>query len=175
MPWIQHTSWLLLAIASLTKKHRLVMSSKRAPNPVKFWRALLWDRVSAVQNLRQIGYISIQPTVGAGKHMVASMVNNQHQIITHKLQTKHSKGVTVDHFLLLECLATSFSISKALLCAWQVKVACATVVTKFMQNSNPYCNTHTVLLTQDFTVNCGAVLYNQAAQVLSSLSNKYNY
>ena len=77
--------------------------------------------------------MSIQPTVGASKHMVASMVNIQHQIVTHKLQTKHSKGITVDCFLPLECLATSFTISNPLLCAWQVKVACATVVTKFMQ------------------------------------------
>ena len=59
--------------------------------------------------------------------------NIQCQVIAHKLQTKHSKGVTVDRFLLLECLATSFAISIPLLCAWQVKVACETVVTKFVQ------------------------------------------
>ena len=86
-----------------------------------------------MQNLRKIGYISIQPTVGASKHMVVSMVNIQHQVVTHKLQTKHSKGVTVDCFLLLECLATCFAISSFLLCARQVKVACATVVTKFVR------------------------------------------
>ena len=90
-----------------------------------------------MQNLRQIGYISIQPTVGASKHMVASMVNIQHQVVTHKLQTKHSKGVTVDCFLPLECLATSFAISNLLICAWQVKVACAAVVTKLMQQLQP--------------------------------------
>ena len=86
-----------------------------------------------MQNLRQIGYISIQPTVGASKHMVASMVNIQHQIVTHKLQTKHSKGVTVDCFLPLQHLATRFAILNLLLCARQVKVACATVVTKLVQ------------------------------------------
>ena len=107
--------------------------------------------------------------------MVTSMVNIQHQIVTHKLQTKHSKGVTVDCFFLLEHLAISFAISNPLLCARQVKVACTTVVTKFIDNSNPYCNARTALLTQDFTVNCGAVLRSQAAQVLLSLSGKYNY
>ena len=65
--------------------------------------------------------------------MVASMVNIQYQIVTHKLQTKHSKGVTVDHFLLLEHSATSFTIPNLLLCARQVKVACVTVVTKFVR------------------------------------------
>ena len=82
---------------------------------------------------RLVGHISIQPTVSASKHMVTSMVNIQHQIVTHKLQTKHSKGVTVDHFFLLEHSPASFAISNLLLCAWQVEVACATVVTKFMQ------------------------------------------
>ena len=86
-----------------------------------------------MQNVRQIGHISIQPTVGASKHMVASMVDIQHQIVTHTLQTKHSKGVTVDCFLPLECLATCFAILKFLLCARQVKVACTTVVTKFVR------------------------------------------
>ena len=86
-----------------------------------------------MKNLRFILNLSIQPTVGASEHMVASMVNIQHQIVTYKLQTKHSKGVTVDCFLLLECLATYFTVANPLLCAWQVKVACATVVTKFMQ------------------------------------------
>ena len=90
-----------------------------------------------MQNLRQIGYISIQPTVGASKHMVASMVNIQHQIVTHKLQTKHSKGVTVDCFLLLEHLVACFAISKLLLCARQVKVACSTVVTKLVRQLQP--------------------------------------
>ena len=80
-----------------------------------------------------IQHISIQPTVGASKHMVTSMVNIQHQIVTHKLKTKHSKGVTVDCFLLIEHSVTSFANSVPLLYAWQVKVACATVVTKFMQ------------------------------------------
>ena len=69
--------------------------------------------------------------------MVASMVNTQHQIVTHKLQTKHSKGVTVDCFLPLEHLATHFAISNLLLCARQVKVACATVVTKLVQQLQP--------------------------------------
>ena len=64
--------------------------------------------------------------------MVASMVSIQHQIVTYKLQTKHSKGVTVDHFLPLEHLTAGFAISNLLLCAWQVKVACTTVVTKFV-------------------------------------------
>ena len=86
-----------------------------------------------MQNLRQIGYFPIQPTVGASKHMVASMVNIQHQIVTHKLQTKHSKGVTVNCFLPLEHLATHFAILNRLLCARQVKVACSTVVTKFVR------------------------------------------
>ena len=133
MPWIQHMLQLLLAITSLIKKHHLVESSKRAPNPMKLCKCTTMDRVSTMQNLRFIQNISIQPTVGASQHMVASMVHIQHQIVTHKLQTKHSKGVTVDCFLPLECLATSFAISNLLLCAWQVKVACATVVTKFMQ------------------------------------------
>ena len=79
----------------------------------------------------------IQPSVGASEHMVARMVNIQHQIVTHKLQTKHSKGVTVDLFLPLECLATRFAILNLLLCARQVKVACATVVTKFMRQLKP--------------------------------------
>ena len=86
-----------------------------------------------MQNLRQIGHFSIQPTVGASKHMATSMVNIQNQIITHKLQIKHSKGVIVNHFLPLECLATHFAILSFLLCARQVKVACTTVVTKFVQ------------------------------------------
>ena len=86
-----------------------------------------------MQNMRSIQNFSIQPTVGASKHMVTSMVYIQYQIVTYKLQTKYSKGVTVDHFLQLECLVTSFAISNPLLCAWQVKVACTTVVTKFMQ------------------------------------------
>ena len=86
-----------------------------------------------MQDLRLSGHITIQPTVGASKNMVTSMVNIQYQIVTHKLQTKHSKGVTIDHFLLLERLATSFAISNLLLCAWQVEVACTTVITKFMQ------------------------------------------
>ena len=75
----------------------------------------------------------MQPTVGASEHMVASMVYIQHQIVTHKLQTKHSKGITVDHFFLLEHLVTSFAVLNPLLCAWQVKVAYTTVVTKLMQ------------------------------------------
>ena len=90
-----------------------------------------------MQNLRQIGHISIQPTVGASKHMVASMVNIQHQVVTHKLQTKHSKGVTVNCFLPLERSATRFAISNFLLCARQVKVACTTVVTKFVRQLQP--------------------------------------
>ena len=90
-----------------------------------------------MQNLTSIQNFSIQLTVGASKHMVASMVYIQHQIVTHKLQSKHNKGVTVDCFLLIECLLTSFAISNPLLCAWQVKVACATVVTKFMQQLQP--------------------------------------
>ena len=90
-----------------------------------------------MQYLRFIQTFFIQPTVGASKHMVASMVNIQHQIVTYKLQSKHCKGVTVDCFLLLEYLATSFTISNPLLCAWQVKVACTTVVTKFMQQFQP--------------------------------------
>ena len=69
--------------------------------------------------------------------MVSSMIYIQHQIVTHKLQTKHSKGVTVDHFLPLECLATRFAISNFLLCARQVKVACTTVVTKLVQQLQP--------------------------------------
>ena len=69
--------------------------------------------------------------------MVASMVNIQHQIVTHKLQTKHSKRVTVDHFLPLEHLATSFTISNHLSCARHVKVACTTVVTKSVQQLQP--------------------------------------
>ena len=71
-----------------------------------------------MQNLRLIQHMSIQPTVGASKHMVASVVNIQHQIVTHKLQTKHSKGVIVDPFFPLECSATSFTVSNPLLCAW---------------------------------------------------------
>ena len=90
-----------------------------------------------MQNLRQIRHISIKPTVGASKPMVTSMVNIQHQIVTHKLQTKQSKGVTVDRFLPLEHLATRFAISNLLLCARQVKVACATVVTKLVQQLQP--------------------------------------
>ena len=90
-----------------------------------------------MQNLRQIGHISIQPTVGASKHMVVSMVNIQHQIVTHKLQTKHNKGVTVNRFLPLEHLATRFAISSFLLCARQVKVACTTVVTKLVRQLQP--------------------------------------
>ena len=86
-----------------------------------------------MQNLRFIQNLSIHPTVGASKHMVASMVNIQYKIIPYELRTKHSKGVTVDCFLPLECLAASFAISSPLLCALQVKVACATVVTKFMR------------------------------------------
>ena len=69
--------------------------------------------------------------------MVASMVNIQYQIVTHKLQTKHSKGVTVNRFLPLERLAAHFAISNFLLCARQVKVACATVVTKFVRQFQP--------------------------------------
>ena len=69
--------------------------------------------------------------------MVASMVNIQHQVVTHKLQTKHSKGVTVDCFLLIECLATRFAISNLLLCARQVKMACTTVVTKLVRQLQP--------------------------------------
>ena len=102
-----------------------------------------------MQNLRQIGYISIQPTVGASKHMVASMVNIQHQVVTHKLQTKHSKGVTVNHFLPLEYLATRFAISKFLLCARQVKVARSTVVTKLVRQLQP------LLQCPDSTVHTG--------------------
>ena len=90
-----------------------------------------------MQSLRQIGHISIQPTVGASKHMVASMVNIQHQVVTHKLQTKHSKGVTVNRFLPLERSATRFAISSFLLCARQVKVACTTVVTKLVRQLQP--------------------------------------
>ena len=48
--------------------------------------------------------------------MVVSMVNIQHQIVTHKLQTKHSKGVTVNRFLPLERSVTRFAISSFLLC-----------------------------------------------------------
>ena len=86
-----------------------------------------------MQNLRLIQHISIPTTVGASNHMVASMVNIQHQIVNHKLQTKHSKGVTVDYFLPLEYSVTSFAVSNALLCVWQVEMACATAVIKFMQ------------------------------------------
>ena len=90
-----------------------------------------------MQNLKFIQNFSIQPTVGASEHMVASIVYIQHQIITHKLQTKHSKGVTVNCFLPLECLATCFVISYFLLCARQVKVACTTVVTKLVRQLQP--------------------------------------
>ena len=69
--------------------------------------------------------------------MVASMVNIQHQIVTHKLQTKHSKGVTVDHFLPLERLATRLAISNLLLCARQVEMASSTVVTKLVRQLQP--------------------------------------
>ena len=69
--------------------------------------------------------------------MVVSMVNIQHQIVTHKLQTKHSKGVTVNRFLPLECSATRFAISIFLLCARQVKMACTTVVTKLVRQLQP--------------------------------------
>ena len=86
-----------------------------------------------MQSLGQIGHISIQSTVGASKHMVASMVNIQYQVVTHKLQTKHNKGVTVNRFLPLEHLATRFAILDLLLCARRVKVTCATVVTKFVR------------------------------------------
>ena len=90
-----------------------------------------------MQNFETIGPISIQPQLVLASIWLPSMVNIQHQIITHKLQTKHNKGVTVDHFLPLEHLATSFAISNLLLCAWQVKVACATVVTKFVRQLQP--------------------------------------
>ena len=90
-----------------------------------------------MQNLRQIGHISIQSTVGASKHMVASMINIQYQVVTHKLQTKHSKGVTVNRFLPLERSATRFAISIFLLCARQVKMACMTVVTKLVRQLQP--------------------------------------
>ena len=69
--------------------------------------------------------------------MVTSMVHIQHQVVTHKLQTKHSKGVTVDCFLPLEHSAARFEIYIPLLCAWQVKVACTTVVTKFVRQLQP--------------------------------------
>ena len=100
---------------------------------MKFCKCTTMEKSEHYADLRLIQHMSIQPTVGASKHMVASVVNIQHQIVTHKLQTKYSKGVTVDLFLPLEHLATNFAIPKLLLCAGQVKVACMTVVIKFMQ------------------------------------------
>ena len=40
MPWIQHTLQQLLAIASYKQRHRLVVTIKRAPNPVKFCKCI---------------------------------------------------------------------------------------------------------------------------------------
>ena len=107
--------------------------------------------------------------------MVASMVNIQHQVVTHKLHTKHSKGVTMNCFLPLERLTTLLQFRTFYFVPGKSRWLARQWSQSSCNNSNPYCNAHTALSTQDFTVNYGAVLRNQAAHVLLSLSDKYNY
>ena len=68
---------------------------------------LCFHRTNKLKSFGIIQNFAIQPTIGAHKLMVASMVNILHQVIIHQLQAKNSKGVAVYCFLLLECLMAS--------------------------------------------------------------------